>query len=141
MLSAMERKYVIKLKGTNCYLKNIGDKSVNFTTDRNKAKAFVNDYKKKDLIDKLVLQEYKVRKESHKCDHINLTMDKETWQELYNEHLDQLQVLSDNRLNVHQYSISLVNKFEAKAKSYSISKEFPNFECVYYGEDFEREEL
>lgn len=51
----MERKYVIKLKGTNCYLKNTGEKSVNFTTDRNKAKVFVDDYKKKDLIDKLVL--------------------------------------------------------------------------------------
>lgn len=135
----MGTKYLIKLKGTNCYLRNTSDKSINFTTDIKKAKVFAN--KKQDFVDKLVAREYKVKKESHKCDHIRLTMDKETWQDLYNKHLDKLQVLSDSRLGVHQYSMSLIKKFESKAKSYSISEEFPNFDCDYYGEDFEREIL
>ena len=40
----MKLKYRIKLKGTNCYLKNTGAKSVNFTTDVNKAKVFEKEY-------------------------------------------------------------------------------------------------
>lgn len=137
----MGRKYMIKLKGTNCYLRNTGDKAINFTTDIKKAKVFEEDYKKYDLIDKLNAREYKVRKESHKTDHIRLTMDRPTWMEMYNEHLDQIQVISDSRRSVHQYSFSLVDQFTAKSKSYQLSDEFPNFECQYYGEDFERESL
>ena len=37
--------------------------------------------------------------------------------------------------------LELADKFVAKAKSYQMSDEFPNFECQYYGEDFERETL
>lgn len=136
----MGKKYMIKLKGTNCYLRSTNGKS-HFTTDIKKAKVFEKDYKKPDLIDKLNAREYKVRKESHKVDHINLTMDRPTWMEMYNEHLDQIQVISDSRLIVHQYAFSLADKFAAKVKSYQISDEFPNFECQYYGEDFERESL
>ena len=131
---------MIKLKGTNCYLRSTNGKS-HFTTDIKKAKVFEEDYKKPDLIDKLNAREYKVRKESHKVDHINLTMDRPTWMEMYNEYLDQIQVISDSRLGVHQYAFSLADKFAAKVKSYQISDEFPNFECQYYGEDFERESL
>ena len=137
----MGKKYMIKLKGTNCYLRSTGEKAINFTTYIKKAKVFEEDYKKLDLIDKLNAREYKVRKESHSVDHINLTMDKPTWMEMYNEHLDQIQAISDSRLGVHQYAFSLADKFAAKAKSYQISEEFPNFECQYYGEDFERESL
>lgn len=137
----MGKKYMIKLKGTNCYLRSIGEKDINFTTDIKKAKVFEEDYKKPDLIDKLNTREYKVRKESHSVDHINLTMDRPTWMEMYNEHLDQIQTISDSRLGVHQYTFSLADKFAAKAKSYQMSDEFPNFECQYYGEDFERESL
>ena len=36
----MGTKYLIKLKGTNCYLRNTSDKSINFTTDIKKAKVF-----------------------------------------------------------------------------------------------------
>jgi hypothetical protein len=68
-------------------------------------------------------------------------MDRPTWMEMYNEHLDQIQVISDSRRAIHQYSFSLVDKFVAKAKSHQMSDEFPNFECQYYGEDFERESL
>ena len=136
----MGKKYMIKLKGTNCYLRSTNGKS-HFTTDIKKAKVFEEDYKKPDLIDKLNAREYKVRKESHKVDHINLTMDRPTWMEMYNEYLDQIQVISDSRLGVHQYAFSLADKFAAKVKSYQISDEFPNFECQYYGEDFERESL
>ena len=134
----MGKKYMIKLKGTNCYLRNTNDKAINFTTDINKAKVFERDPEKLDIIDKLNAREYKVRKESHKTDNIRLTMDKATWQDLYNNHLDQIQDISDCRLNIHQYSFSLVKKFKAKAEAYSKSKEYPNFECDFYGEDFER---
>lgn len=136
----MGKKYMIKLKGTNCYLRNTSGKS-HFTTDIKKAKVFEEDHNKLDLIDKLNNGEYKVRNESHKVDHIRLTMDRPTWMEMYNEHLDQIQVISDSRKLDHQYAFSLADKFTAKAKSYQISDEFPNFECQYYGEDFERESL
>ena len=135
---SLGKKYMIKLKGTNCYLRNTNDKAINFTTDINKAKVFERDPEKLDIIDKLNAREYKVRKESHKTDNIRLTMDKATWQDLYNNHLDQIQDISDCRLNIHQYSFSLVKKFKAKAEAYSKSKEYPNFECDFYGEDFER---
>jgi hypothetical protein len=68
-------------------------------------------------------------------------MDRPTWMEMYNEHLDQIQVISDSRRAIHQYAFSLADKFATKAKSYQMSDEFPNFECQYYGEDFERESL
>lgn len=134
----MSKRYIIKLRGTNCYLRNTNDKGINFTTDISKAKIFERVPEKMDIIDKLNAREYKVRKESHKSDNIRLTMDKATWQELYNKHLDQIQEISDCRLNIHQYSFSLVKKFEAKAESYRRNEEYPNFECDYYGEDFER---
>ena len=137
----MGKKYIIKLKGTNCYLRNTGEKAINFTTDIKKAKVFEEDYKKPDLIDKLNAREYKVRKESHKVDHINLTMDRSTWMEMYNEHLDQIQDISDSRLGIHQFTFSLADKFATKMKAYQISTEFPNFNCQYFGEDFEREFL
>lgn len=136
----MGRKYMIKLKGTNCYLRSTSGKS-HFTTDIKKAKVFEEDYKKPDIIDKLNSGEYKVRKESHKTDSIRLTMDRPTWMEMCNEHLDQIRVISDSRRVIHQYDFSLADKFVAKAKSYQMSDEFPNFECQYYGEDFERESL
>jgi hypothetical protein len=134
----MSKRYIIKLRGTNCYLRNTNDKGINFTTDISKAKIFERVPEKMDIIDKLNAREYKVRKESHKSDNIRLTMDKATWQELYNKHLDQIQEISDCRLNIHQYSFSLVKKFKAKAESYRRNEEYPNFECDYYGEDFER---
>lgn len=132
------KRYVVKLKGTNCYLKNMGEKSINFTTNSNNAKVF-EDNKKLDFIDKLKNGEYKVKKESHRSDHIRLTMDLNTWQDLYTNHLDELQHISDSRYRCHQYSMSFVNKFEAKTKAYNKTEEFPNFDCDYYGEDFERE--
>lgn len=134
----MGNKYTIRLRGTNCYLRNTSDKSINFTTDISKAKIFERNPEKMDIIDKLNAREYKVRNESHKSDNIRLTMDKATWQELYNKHLDQIQEISDCRLNIHQYSFSLVKKFEAKAESYRRNGDSPNFNCDYYGEDFER---
>lgn len=137
----MGKKYMIKLKGTNCYLRNTGEKAINFTTDIKKAKVFEDDYKKLDLIDKLNNGEYKVRKESHKVDHINLTMDRPTCMMMYNDHLDQIKVISDSRRTIHKYSFSFADKFAVKMKSYQISDEFPNFDCQYYGEDFEREYL
>lgn len=137
----MGKKYMIKLKGTNCYLRSTGEKAINFTTDIKKAKVFETDYRKPDLIDKLNAREYKARKESSKVDHINLTMDRSTWMEMYNEHLDQIQVISDSRRPFHQYSFTLVDKFATKMKAYQISTEFPNFNCQYFGEDFERESL
>ena len=137
----MKLKYRIKLKGTNCYLKNTGTKSANFTTDVNKAKVFEKEYCKPDIIDKLNFGDYKVKKESHRTDSIRLTMDKATWQEMYNEHLDQLQEISDGRKEIHQFTLSLVDLFNAKVKGFSRTEEFPNFECTYYGEDFEREKL
>lgn len=134
----MKRKYVIKLKGTKCYLRNTSDKSVNFTTDINKAKVFERDPEKMDIIDKLKAREFKLKKETHKTDFVRLTMDKTTWQDLYNNHLDQIQEISDCRLNIHQFSFSLIKKFKSKAESYSKNDAYSNFECDYYGEDFER---
>lgn len=145
----MGRKYMVKLKGTNCYLRNTGAKSINFTTDIKKAKVFEDAYnvksgyiiRKPDFIDKLNVREYKVRKESVKTDFIRLTMDRSTWQEMYNEHLDQIQEISVSRKKIHQYKLDLTEMFEIKSKTYKISEEYPNFECDYYGEDFEREYL
>lgn len=137
----MKRKYVIKLKGTKCYLRNTSDKDVNFTTDISKAKVFERDPEKMDIIDKLKAREFKVKKETHKTDYVRLTMDKTTWQDLYNNHLDQIQEISDCRLNIHQFSFSLIKKFKSKAESYSKNGTYSNFECDYYGEDFERASL
>ena len=134
----MSKRYIIKLRGTNCYLRNTSDKGINFTTDICKAKIFERVPEKMDIIDKLNAREFKVGNESHKSDNIRLTMDKATWQDLYKNHLDQIQEISDCRLNVHQFSFSLVKKFKAKAESYRLTGEYPNFECDYYGEDFER---
>ena len=134
----MGKKYTIRLRGTNCYLRNTSDKSINFTTDIKKAKVFERVPEKMDIIDKLNAREYKVRKESHKTDNVRLTMDKATWQDLFENHFHQIQEISDCRLNVHQFSLSLAKKFKAKAESYSKTGEYPNFECDYYGEDFER---
>ena len=132
---------MVKLKGTNCYLRNTGAKAVNFTTDIKKAKVFEDDYKKPDFIDKMVAREYKSNRNGANTDHIRLTMDRPTWQEMYNEHLDQIQAISDSRMIVHQYAMTLVRKFEIKAKTYQASSDYPEFECDYYGEDFEREYL
>ena len=137
----MGTKYVIKLKGTDCYLKNTGEKAINFTRDINKAKVFERHFDKKDIIDKLNAGEYKVKRESCKTDFIKLTMDKNTWQDLLNEQTDQIRDLSKSRRTCHQYSFSLIDQFETKAKSYERSGEFPNFNCQFYGEDFEREML
>ena len=137
----MGKKYMIKLKGTNCYLRSTGEKAINFTTDIKKAKVFETDYRKPDLIDKLNRGEYKPRKESSKVDYIKLTMDRPTWMEMYDEHLDQIQVISDSRRATHRYSFTLVDDFAVKMKSYQISTDLPNLNCQYYGEDFEREIL
>lgn len=143
MLSGGE-KYTIKLKGTKCYLKNTGLKSINFTTDIEKAKVF--EYNgKADLIDKLNYGELSARgghgQHKSKIDHIRLTMDKATWQNLYGEHPDQIRNISDSRLRCHRFNFTLSDQFEIKAESYSKTGEFPNLECEYYGEDFERENL
>ena len=136
----MKRKYTIKLMGTNCYLKNTGQNGINFTTDIKKAKVF--EYSEKDdIIDKLRSGNFKVKGERHVTDHVRLTMDKETCQYLYNKHLDKIQDISDCRLAMHQFSITLVDKFKTKALSYSKTGEYPNFNCDYYGEDFERETI
>ena len=67
-------------------------------------------------------------------------MDKSTFQELYNNQFAQIKNISDSRKSVHQYRFSLADKFEAKAKTYQMmTDEFPNYDCSYYGEDFERE--
>ena len=136
----MGKQYMIKLKGTNCYLRSTSGKS-HFTTDIKKAKVFEEDYTKPDLIDKLNRGEYKVRKECRRVDYIRLTMDRPTWMEMFNEHFDQIQDISDSRKRSHQYAFSLADQFDVKAKSYQMTKEFPNLECQYYGEDFERESL
>jgi hypothetical protein len=94
-----------------------------------------------EAVDKLNAGEYKVKRESCKTDFIKLTMDKNTWQDLLNEQTDQIRVLSKSRHTCHQYSFSLIDQFETKAKSYERSGEFPNFNCQFYGEDFEREIL
>ena len=137
----MGKKYAIKLRGTNCYLRNTSDNAINFTTDIKKAKVFERVPERMDIIDKLNAREYKVRGESRKTDNIRLTMDLNTWQNLYNHYFNEIQDISDCRLNVHQYALSLVNKFKAKAESYSKTGQFPNFNCDYYGEDFERETI
>lgn len=137
----MKNKYMIRLKGTNCYLRNTKENSINFTTDVNKAKVFERNPEKMDIIDKLNAREFMVKNESRKTDNVRLTMDKDTWQDLYKNHIDQIQEISDCRLNVHQYSVSLVKKFKAKAESFEQSGEYPNFNCDYYGEDFERKEI
>ena len=69
----MGKKYTIRLRGTNCYLRNTSDKSINFTTDIKKAKVFEKSPRKRWTLDKLNAREYKVRKESHKTDNVRLT--------------------------------------------------------------------
>ena len=131
------KKYLIRLRGTKCYLRSTSEKGINFTTDINKAKVFDRKPNEMDIIDKLNAREFK-REKNHKSDNIRLTMDKATWQDLYKNHLDQIQEISDCRLNIHQYSFSLVNQFKLKAELYNRTGEYPNFDCEYYGEDFER---
>lgn len=131
------KKYLIRLRGTKCYLRSTSAKGINFTTDINKALVFDREPNKMDIIDKLNAREYK-REKNNKSDNIRLTMDKATWQDLYNNHLDQIQEISDCRLNIHQYSFSLVSQFKLKAELYKRTGEYPNFDCEYYGEDFER---
>jgi hypothetical protein len=131
------KKYLIRLRGTKCYLRSTSEKGINFTTDINKALVFNREPNKMDIIDKLNAREYK-REKNHKSDNIRLTMDKATWQDLYKNHLDQIQEISDCRLNIHQYSFSLLNQFKLKAELYNRTGEYPNFDCEYYGEDFER---
>ena len=137
----MDNKYVIKLRGTECYLRTTKENAINFTTDISKAKVFERIPQKMDIIDKLNAREFKVRKESHKTDNVRLTMDKATWQKLYTRNRSAIQEISDCRLGIHQYSMSLVGKFKAKAEAYELTGEHPNFECDYYGEDFERKSL
>lgn len=137
----MSTKYAIRLKGTNCYLRNVSEKKINFTTDISKAKVFERDPERKDIIEKLNAREYKSGKDSRKTDNIRLTMDRETWQDLYTNHFNQIRDISDCRLNIHQFSLSLAKKFKAKAESYERTREYPNFECEYYGEDFERKPI
>ena len=137
----MGKKYTIKLRGTNCYLRNTINNAINFTTDVKKAKVFERIPEKMDIIDKLNAREYKVKGESHKTDNIRLTMDLNTWQNLYNHYFNEIQDISDCRLNIHQYDFSLTKKFKAKAESYNNTGMYPNFNCDYYGEDFEREAI
>lgn len=136
----MERKYVIKLKGIDCYLKSTSGSSSNLTFNHTKAKVFTEDGKM-DLIGKLRSGEYKPGKNGYKTDFIRLTMDKKTWQEMYDDNFDQWQVLSDNRNTVHRFSFSLADQLQTKVKTFSKSAEFPIFECQFYGEDFERKYL
>mgnify|MGYP007037142375 FL=1 len=136
----MERKYVIKLKGIDCYLKSTSGASSNFTFNHTKAKVFTEDGKM-DLIGKLRSGEYKPGKNGYKTDFIRLTMDKKTWQEMYDDNFDQWQMLSDNRNTVHRFSFSLADQLQTKVKTFSKSAEFPIFECQFYGEDFERKYL
>lgn len=136
----MERKYVIKLKGIDCYLKSTSGASSNFTFNHTQAKVFTES-EKMDLVDKLRSGEYKPGKNGYKTDFIRLTMDKKTWQEMYDDNFDQWQVLSDNRNTVHRFSFSLADQLQTKVKTFSKSAEFPIFECQYYGEDFERKYL
>ena len=142
---SFEKKYLIKLKGTNCYLKNTTCDAVNFTTDSKKAKVFVENFKKPDLIAKLLSGEYKVRKETHKCDFIKLTlleMFQETGMikiEVRESEFYKIEFISETRQNRHQYSFSLLEQFGTKSKVWNTHGEYPNFNCQYYGEDFERE--
>lgn len=134
------RKYVIKLKGIDCYLKSTSGASSNLTFDHTKAKVFTES-EKMDLVDKLRSGEYKPGKNGHKTDFIRLTMDKRTWQEMYDDNFEQWKMLSDNRMAVHRFSFSLANQLQTKVLAFSKSAEFPIFECQYYGEDFERKYL
>ena len=134
------RKYVIKLKGIDCYLKSTSGASSNFTFDHTKAKAFTES-EKADLVDKLLSGVYMPGKNGYKTDFIRLTMDKRTWQEMYDDNFEQWQLLSDNRMTIHQFSFSLADQLQTKVKTFSKSAEFPIFECQYYGEDFERKYL
>lgn len=136
----MERKYVIKLKGIDCYLKSTSGASSNLTFDHTKAKVFTES-DKMDLVEKLLSGEYKPGKNGYKTDFIRLTMDKRTWQEMYDDNFEQWQMLSDNRMMVHRFSFSLADQLQTKVKTFSKSAEFPIFECQYYGEDFERKYL
>ena len=136
----MERKYVIKLKGIDCYLKSTSGASSNFTFNHTKAKVFTES-EKMDLVDKLRSGEYKPGKNGYKTDFIRLTMDKKTWQEMYDDNFEQWQMLSDNRNMVHRFSFSLADQLQTKVKTFSKSAEFPIFECQFYGEDFERKYL
>lgn len=136
----MEKKYVIKLKGIDCYLKSTSGASSNFTFNHTQAKVFTES-EKMDLVDKLLSGEYKPGKNGYKTDFIRLTMDKKTWQEMYDDNFDQWQVLSDNRSLVHRFSFSLTDQLQTKVKTFSKSAEFPIFECQFYGEDFERKYL
>lgn len=134
------RKYVIKLRGIDCYLKSTSGASSNLTFDHTKAKVFTES-DKMDFVDKLRSGEYKPGKNGYKTDFIRLTMDKKTWQEMYDDNFDQWQVLSDNRMMVHRFSFSLADQLKMKVQTFSKSAEFPIFECQYYGEDFERKYL
>ena len=136
----MGRKYVIKLKGIDCYLKSTSGASSNFTFDHTKAKVFVENGKM-DFVGKLRSGEYKPGKNGYKSDFIRLTMDKRTWQEMYDDNFEQWQMLSDNRIAVHRFSFSLANQLQMKVLAFSKTTEFPIFECQYYGEDFERKYL
>ena len=136
----MERKYVIKLRGIDCYLKSTSGASSNFTFDHTKAKVFTES-DKMDLVDKLLSGVYNPGKNGYKTDFIRLTMDKRTWQEMYDDNFEQWQLLSDNRMMVHRFSFSLSDQLQTKVKTFSKSAEFPIFECQYYGEDFERKYL
>lgn len=134
------RKYVIKLKGIDCYLKSTSGASSNFTFDHTKAKVFTES-EKADLVDKLLSGVYMPGKNGYKTDFIRLTMDKRTWQEMYDDNFEQWQLLSDNRMMTHRFSFSLADQLQTKVKTFSKSAEFPIFECQYYGEDFERKYL
>ena len=136
----MERKYVIKLRGIDCYLKSTSGASSNFTFDHTKAKVFTES-EKADLVDKLRSGEYKPSKNGYKTDFIRLTMDKRTWQEMYDDNFEQWQMLSDNRMMIHRFSFSLADQLKTKMQTFSKTAEFPIFECQYYGEDFERKYL
>ena len=137
----MERKYVIKLKGIDCYLKSTSGASSNLTFDHTKAKVFTESEEKMDFVGKLRLGEYKPGKNGYKTDFIRLTMDKRTWQEMYDDNFEQWQMLSDNRNSIHRFSFSLADQLKAKVQTFSKSAEFPIFECQFYGEDFERKYL
>ena len=136
----MEKKYVIKLKGIDCYLKSTSGASSNFTFDHTKAKVFTES-DKMDFVDKLRSGEYKPGKGGYKTDFIRLTMDKKTWQEMYDDNFELWQMLSDNRMIVHRFSFSLADQLKTKVQTFSKSAEFPIFECQFYGEDFERKYL
>ena len=133
------RKYVIKLRGIDCYLKSTNGKN-DFTFDLLKAKVFTES-EKMDLVDKLRSGEYKPGKNGYKTDFIRLTMDKRTWQEMYDDNFEQWQLLSDSRMAIHRFSFSLADQLKTKVQTFSKSAEIPFFECQYYGEDFERKTL